>query len=416
MLSSLSLRAPPNRYSSLPLLGEHLEGLCESLSAQGYPREAIRRRVLATPLLSATLCKAGVHALRELTAADLSSLAPQPTYWTAQLACSLVRSLTEYLQDRGELASAPTTPTDTKIDAFCRYLKNVRGLGTETVAGHRARAAPFLRSLEYDTHPLALRNLDEGDIESFLLHEGQRVGRVTMQKVAATLRALLRYLAAQGEAPSDVYRTVASSRCYRGERLPRVLPWDSVRSLLHSIDRTTPKGRRDFAILLMIATYGLRAGEIAALKLDDVQWRLQQIRIPRPKVGPELLQPLTDDVAAALLDYLRNGRGTSEYRQLFLRVRIPPGPIKSSAVADVFDEWSSRAGVQRLPKRAGGPHCLRHSVATHLLRAGASVKTIGDLLGHRSVESTEVYLRLQVDDLRAVALPLPTGVALDVTP
>lgn len=168
-------------------------------------------------------------------------------------------------------------------------------------------------------------------------------------------------------------------------------------------------------MFLLIATYGLRVSEIAALKLDDVSWRSQQIRVPRPKVGTPLLLPLTDEVATALLDYLRHGRAASAHRHLFLRVRIPAGPIKSTAVCDAFDVWARRAGIQ-LPKGAAGPHCLRHSLAMHLLRQRTSVKTIGDLLGHRSVESTCVYLRLQVEDLRDVALPLPRAAAGEVQP
>jgi len=206
---------------------------------------------------------------------------------------------------------------------------------------------------------------------------------------------------------------IDSPRCFREERLPRALPWQSVRSLLYSINRSTPKGRRDYAILLIIATYGLRAGELAALKLDDLSWRSRTIRVPRPKVGSPLSLPLTDEVATALLAYLRRGRPPSAYRDLFLCSRVPFGPISSTTVGDAFDVWARRAGI-RLPAHAGGPHCLRHSVAVHLLRRGVSMKAIGDLLGHRSAESTCVYLRLQIDDLRDVALPLPSTPARKV--
>lgn len=161
-------------------------------------------------------------------------------------------------------------------------------------------------------------------------------------------------------------------------------------------------------MVLMIATYGLRASEIAALRLDDVCWRSRQIRVPRPKIGSPLSLPLTDEVATSLVEYLRHGRPPSTDRHLFLRVRIPIGPIESTAVCDVFEAWTRHADI-RLPSGAGGPHCLRHSLAVHLLRRQTSMKTIGDLLGHRSAESTSVYLRLQVEDLRDVALPIPAA-------
>jgi len=228
-----------------------------------------------------------------------------------------------------------------------------------------------------------------------------------MGQISAVLRTFLRFLAAAGEGPVGLDAQIDSPRIYRGARLPRALPWEAVRALLKSIDRTTPKGRRDFAMFLLIATYGLRTSEVAALKLDDIAWRTRQIRVPRPKVGTPLLLPLTDEVGSAVLDYLRRGRSASTDRRLFLRVEAPLGPLGRGAVRDAFRAWARRAGTPLLAR--GGPHRLRHTLALRLLREGTSLKAIGDLLGHRSAESTGVYLRLDVDDLRDVALPLPTA-------
>jgi integrase/recombinase XerD len=157
---------------------------------------------------------------------------------------------------------------------------------------------------------------------------------------------------------------------------------------------------------LLIATYGLRASEVAALDLEAIVWRAGVIRVPRPKIGTPLAVPLTDAVATAVLEYLRAQARDPGQRRLFLRVRVPRGPITAAAVGDAFDVWARQAGV-RTPS-LGGPHCIRHALAMHLLRQGTPLKTIGDLLGHRSVESTERYLRLHLDDLRDVALSLPT--------
>jgi integrase len=188
-----------------------------------------------------------------------------------------------------------------------------------------------------------------------------------------------------------------------------------VQALLRAVDRTTSKGLRDYAMLLLVATYGLRAGEVAALRLDDIAWRAREIRMPRPKVGTSISLPLTDEVASALLDYLRDGRPASVERAVFLRVRAPAGPVLASVVSNVFDVWASRAGIV-LPAGRAGPYCMRHAVAMQLLRQGAALKSIGDLLGHRSVESTSVYLRLHLDDLRGVALPLPSPATAGVHP
>ena len=159
-------------------------------------------------------------------------------------------------------------------------------------------------------------------------------------------------------------------------------------------------------MLLLIATYGLRVSEVASLDLDDIQWQARIVRVPRPKVGTPLALPLTDEVAAALVAYLRHRSGEAGERRLFLRARAPRGPVQSTGVCDAFDVWAARAGVHA--PGLGGPHCMRHALAMHLLRRGTPLKTLGDLLGHRSAESTGVYLRLQVEDLRDVALPLPT--------
>lgn len=177
---------------------------------------------------------------------------------------------------------------------------------------------------------------------------------------------------------------------------------------MHAIDRASPGGVRDYAIFLLITTYGLRASEVVGLTLDDVEWRAGRIRIPQRKTGGRLWLPLTDEVGAALLEYLRRVRPARTCREVFLRRRTPAGRLKPTAIGEAFQLRSKKSGL-RIPFH--GPHCLRHSYAVHLLRTGTSLKTIGDLLGHRSLESTCVYLRLAVEDLRDVALPLPVDVA-----
>jgi site-specific recombinase XerD len=157
-------------------------------------------------------------------------------------------------------------------------------------------------------------------------------------------------------------------------------------------------------MFFLIAAYGLRVSEIAALKLDDVHWRERWMRVPQRKTGTPLLLPLTDAVGTALLRYLRRGRPASSSREFFLRSRAPTGPLKPTAVSMAFEKWSKRSDLE-IP--FFGAHCLRHSYAVHLLRRGTSLTVIGDLLGHRTTEATCAYLRLDTEDLRDVALPVP---------
>jgi site-specific recombinase XerD len=263
----------------------------------------------------------------------------------------------------------------------------------------------WLSFLGYEKHPDCLGKLVPHDIEAFVRVTGERIGRASLQHTVAQLRGVLRFLAATGETPPGLDTQIDTPRVYRGEQLPRALPWETVREFLRSIDQSTPLGMRDYAMFLLIVTYGLRASDIVALRLDDIEWRAGRICVAQRKTSAPLLLPLTDEVGATLIEYLRRSRPSLPHREVFLRARAPTGILKPTAVTEAFQAWSRRSGL-RIPFQ--GPHCLRHSFAVHLLRQGVSLKTIGDVLGHRSAESTCVYLRLAVEDLRDVALPLPT--------
>jgi len=232
------------------------------------------------------------------------------------------------------------------------------------------------------------------------------MGRVGLQKPIATLRGFLRFLAAGGVTPAGLDGMIDTPRVYRQEQLPRSLPWSTVASFLGSIDRDSPIGKRDYAILSLIATYGLRACDVVALTLDNILWRVGRLRIRQSKTGHALELPLTNAVGSAIHDYLAKVPRYGAYRQVFLRLKAPGGTLKPTAVIEAFQAWSIRSGLI-IPFK--GVHCLRHSYALHLLRQGLPLKTIGDLLGHQSPESTTVYLRLASEDLRTVALPVPSS-------
>jgi site-specific recombinase XerD len=393
-----------DKYRSLPILGSTLDGLAAWLVQGGYPQGCVRRQIRATPRIECALQNQGVDVLHDVDREQLRACTPDRAVDAPDLAAA-VRTLVRYLDELG-FFPAPDPPgrIEAKLEDYRTYLEEVRGLASSTLAQHLRTASQFLRHLEFEAAPSRLAALAPGDIESFVRAAGVRLSRESLQHQVAHLRSFLRFLATRGETPSGLETQIDTPRVYRGERLPRALPWETVRALLDSIDRSTPIGRRDYAILLLIATYGLRAGEIVALTLDDVEWRAGRIRIVQRKTDTPLLLPLTDAVGEALLEYLRHGRPALPCRMIFLRHRAPAGVLKPTAVTEIFQAWSRRSGLA-IPFQ--GPHCLRHSYAVHLLRQGVSLKTIGDVLGHRSAESTCVYLRLAVDDLRDAALPLP---------
>ncbi len=400
------------RLLSLRLLGSHLEGLSVSLRAQRYPYPVIRLRVVQASRAEALLRAQRVRRLCEVSVARFLSFAPccphRPRRSQRRVyLAALIRSLARYLDGIGALAHPEPTPQESLVAAYCLHLKTVRGLVSGTTATHAATVAEFLATIDYDGDPQRLRALESAEIESFVRSAGARLCRASLQHTVARLRSFLRFLTARGQIRPGLDSQVDAPRVYRGEKLPRSLPWESVRALLASIDRTTGKGRRDYAMFLLAASYGLRASEIVALRLDDIRWREDTIEVDRPKTKSPIVLPLTQEVGAALADYLRHGRPEQPFREVFLRVPAPVGPLRPSAVTGAFRTWAERAGIV-LPVQ--GPHCLRHSLAVHLLRRCAELGTIGSLLGHAGTESTCVYLRLKVEDLRDAALDLPQEV------
>lgn len=404
MLDEILPRAH-SRYTSLPILGPHLDGLVKWLDVQGYPSHPIRLRVRAAGQLDARLRQDGRTRLESLAAHELLAYAParaqDDVYGGA-----LVRSLVRYLEARGVLAPPPSTRAQELTAAYCTHLGSIRGLAVSTIQHHSVTVRELLSYLGGECLRTSLRALDERTIEDFVEVMSRRQGRESLQHTVAHLRSFLRFLAARDLAPIGLDAHIDTPRVYRDERLPRALPWDMVLTLLRAIDRSTLMGRRDYAMLLLVATYGLRCCEVVSLELDDISWHDSQLHVTRSKVHSSLILPLTTEVGAAILAYLRGGRPSLAHREIFLRVRAPDGPLKPTAVTEVFQGWVRRSG---LPIPFRGPHCLRHSLAIYLLRRGTPLETIGDLLGHRSAESTCVYLRLHVEDLREVALDLPAA-------
>jgi site-specific recombinase XerD len=221
-----------------------------------------------------------------------------------------------------------------------------------------------------------------------------------------TLRAYLQREHAVGILPRTLHLQIDTARVYRLERLLRAIPWNQVEALLCSIDRSELHGLRDFTLLYLAAAYGLRNSELVRLTLDDIDWRGSSLMLAGRKNKHAIRLPMTDETAIILITYLRKARPENGHRQLFLRMRAPGGPLMT-AVHDVLENRIKLSGLE-LPQC--GSHVLRHSFALNLLRQRIGMKTIGDALGHRDIESTFVYLRLNVDDLREVAQPEPVPI------
>jgi len=401
MLSDLFPKAC-KRFLALPVLGPLAADFEGWLAERGFARATRRQLLRALVRIDRYL----QHHGGGLTRAGLEACWRGARRRDATMA-GAVRRLVHCLELRGRLpgpAPAPPTPAQACVLAYAAHLRDLRGLAPKTIGHHLRTAREFLAHLADAPSPEHRAAVTVQEVEAFVCRVGARLSRASLQHVVAALRSFLRFLAAQGRVPPGLDTQIDTPRCYRQEQLPRALPWETVRAFLASIDRRTPLGRRDYTIFFLIATYGLRASEIVALTLESLDWRAGVLHVPARKHGTPLTLPLTDAVGHVLLRYLRAGRPVTPRREVFLRGRAPAGVLQPTAVTEAFQAWARRSG---LGISFQGPHCLRHSLAVHLLRQGISLKALGDLLGHRSAESTQAYLRLAVEDLRAVPLPVP---------
>jgi integrase/recombinase XerD len=307
-----------------------------------------------------------------------------------------------YLGSRGRLVEHPLQDTLSGVcDVYRNYLVEVHGFSRSTVANRLVTASEFLRS--------ALRpgesttDLRRTHVERYLATKSAVLTRHSLRQKIGQLRGFLRFAAAK-RLLVERLDVIDTPRIYREELPPRALPWNTVQKLLRSVDRTSKCGRRDYAILHLMAYYGLRASEIAGLRIDSIDWLAKTCRIEQRKNHSDLVLPLSDQTISVLRRYVLRERGSDPRPSLFLRITAPSGGMEFHTVCEVFYRWAARSD---LPLSGYSSYCLRHSFAMRLLQRGVGVKAIGDLLGHKSMEATCWYLRLDTAGLRPVALPLP---------
>ncbi|HYT77265.1 MAG TPA: tyrosine-type recombinase/integrase, partial [Vicinamibacterales bacterium] len=245
-----------------------------------------------------------------------------------------------------------------------------------------------------------LPGLSPDVVSGFLTERAQGLQPSYVRIRSTVLRVFLRYLHREGVVARDFSTIVEAAPVYRLAKIPRAITADEVQQMLNAIDRETGIGRRDYAILLLLVTYGLRAREVAALTLDNIDWRHDRLRIPERKAGHSTAYPLSPFVGAAIIDYLKNGRPRTLSRYVFLHVTYPRGPITHVAVADRAAHYLHKAGIA-VPR--AGSHTLRHTCVQRLVDAGWPLKQIGDYVGHGDPRSTEIYSKVALDMLREVA-------------
>jgi integrase/recombinase XerD len=308
----------------------------------------------------------------------------------------------QYLRARGRWISVePIGPHQALIDAYIGFMRDLQGLAPSTIEQKVRVVRAFLALC--CAPPRTPMQLTPQDVERFVARRARRLGRSAMQQTVGYLRLFLRFCQDRGLCPAGLDAIDRPHR-YRDERPPRAIPWALAQQLLASIDRSTRTGCRDHAMLYLMTHFGLRTGEVASLALGDLDLRTRILRVRQSKVHTTLHLPLSRSAVRVLERYLHYGRPRIERPELFLSVAAPMSAMTRGAVAEAFQRHVERSG---LPLTGHSPYGLRHGFAMRLLERGVGLKAIGDLLGHHTLESTCVYLRLNTEALREVALPVP---------
>jgi site-specific recombinase XerD len=314
--------------------------------------------------------------------------------------------LLQYLREHGHTAPAAqaidVNPATLIVRDFEAFLRSERGLSTTTVVSYLLVVRRFLHE-RFGRRALRLEQLRAQDLHRFVVGEIQRVSRTHGKTVITALRSFMRFLLLRGAIQADLARTLPGVATWRLSHLPRSLPPEQVERLLACCDRGSPSGKRDYAILLLLARLGLRGGEVLSMALGDLDWERGEL-VVRGK-GPRLERlPLPADVGAAVARYLCEVRPPCATRRVFVRMMAPYQDLEQSAVCCVVRRALARAGLDPEHK---GAHLLRHSLATNLLRRGASLSEIGQLLRHRQPTTTQIYAKVDIEALRGIALPWP---------
>lgn len=383
------------RYTCMPCAAE-LAAFARWLLDSGYGARYAQRLVFRA---KRSLHTARIPAGHAWTAEELDSAfsrhRPRRIYRHAQHAFGC------FLQAGGRLAG-PNRPRSPLLADYEQHLKELRGLAPDTIKGQLWQISAFLSWALRGGESIG--TLTARRVEEYVEHRAGSVSRRSLRQTIDTLRAFLRYCFDRrliAQRLDEIERPVS----FRDELPPRALPWPLIRSFLRSIDRSDRTGWRDFMILHLMAHYGLRPGEITRLQAESIDWKKRTLLVEQAKTHSWLTLPLDERTLRLLTQYLRANRGQSSQDRLFISACAPRRPMTKYGVSQMFRVRARRSG---LPLTDASAYSLRHSFAMRLFDRGVGIKAIGDLMGHHTIVSTAIYLRLQTEVLRKVALPVPT--------
>ena len=393
-------------------LAAYLGPFAESLSLQGYTQRYIHRQVMLAACFSRWLKQTevlphhitSVHAARYLrfryrrrrpNQGDPAALG----HFIEFLRC-------QRLIPAEKVPTRQLMPADQCVQAYEQYLRDERVLAEATIINYAPFIGRFLKD-RFGAGPVKLSSLRAKDVVQFVQRQARHLQLKRAKLLTTALRSFLQYARYRGEIRLDLAPVVPCVANWSMPSIPRGIAPDQVRRLLSQINRSTAVGRRDYAILLLLARLGLRSGEVAFLELEDIDWKAGCLSV-HGKSGRRTQLPLPKEVGEAIVAYLRHDRPRCTSRRVFLRARAPVRGFETQcAVGSIVRHAILRTGIEA---PTTGAHQFRHGLATQMLRQGASLAQIGELLGHKSPETTKIYTKVDLEALRTLALPWPGGV------
>jgi site-specific recombinase XerD len=401
-----ALAAPTHRVCVGPI-ASHIDSFAKFPADEGYARLTVTSKCLLVADLSQWLKR------RRLPLARLDERKFKQFYTHHRRSIkrgdvSTGQQLLEFLRGLRVIAALPQKIDRTVLGQLTqdyeRFLTSQRGLAPATLSSYLPIVRRFLTE-RFGNKALRLEDLRPQDLHRFVLRQVPRGSRNYAKLMVTALRSFLSFLFQRGAIKTDLRAGVPGVANWRLSHLPKSLPPEQVERLLQCCDRSTLSGQRDYAILLLLARLGLRGGEVLAMTLDDPDWERGEIVVRGKGQRLERL-PLPKDVGAALVHYLRHVRPACSTRKLFIRLKAPRHGLRFSAICCVIRRALKRAGLNPDFK---GAHLLRHSLATNMLRRGASLSEIGQLLRHAQPTTTQIYAKVDIEALRGIALPWMGG-------
>ena len=400
-------------------IGKLLEGFCHWLLGHGFTRSTIRHHLFYVSYLNGHLsdAKRGVH--QGISSGDIAGFFKAypwrcrnrraPDKHVRRVHYSVNRFLA-YLRDSGLSDSLPQWKIyQPLLDAYLQWMRRYQHVAEGTLQVRSHSITQFLKWLGPQATPKGLSRLTAQRIEAFFLRYAQSLGRSARRSMQSALRTFLRFCLHQGYIVRPLDRAVPTLRTYKLTTVPRGLSDPQAQQVLRGINRNSHAGRRDYAILQLLYTYGVRGGQVRALRLEDIDWTQNQILFRASKQGKDSRLPLTAPVGESLLDYLQKSRPPYPYPHVFLTCRAPYHPLAHSSLLSTIVERHLRTAGLELPSK--GAHAFRHGFATRMLQQGHSLKAIADVLGHRHLSTTFIYTKVDFNALKQVALQWPQEVS-----